>query len=811
MSLHSLLNLAEGERINNMQLLMRGSMTLLIVLLVVAAFYTILYYRSVRRIPSKERPVRRGLSGLLFKFLPSQRQIMGLCHLLALAILITIVAMPAAKVRSTKTYRPTMLILVDTSRSMAEKDRLITPEALAEAAKLLGQLPLDQEVTDDVIRQQMKQSGEVSRLELVKALFAHPQVDLLRRAGERFDVRFFSFDRGLAPEGGTENAAAWLESCEPRGEASRIGSAVREAVSRYTGLPIAGVMVFSDFGWVEGEDPVRVAEEMERRGIPIYPIPIGLPAPPDSRITEIIAPQAVLKDNPVKMRVRLQSSGLDGQDATLKLKINGEDAQTVSVVLEEDTQFVDMTIQPEQSNGAIELDFQLDAGPDDSNPKNNTAKHRVRIIEEKIKVLYVEGMPRWEFRYLRWVLLRNPHLQTRFLMTQGDPDLAKISPHFMAGFPKDVKNIFEYDLIILGDVSPKYFKPEQLELLQTQIREHGGTLIVLAGSLHTPASYQDTPLEDILPVKIGVGNRLQVSANHYPQLPEEESLSPITTLADDSDVNQRLWSKVRPLNQLPSLDGHKSGAHVLLRLPAAAPGEPDYPVVSWHNYGKGKCMFIATDNLWRLRLEVGDVHHARFWGQTIEFLAMSRLLGQNKRISLQTERTEYVPGELVRIYATVLSDSYEPVNPEDKPSHTVVVEREGQADSAEKITLVPDPTSAGLYFGTYQAVQEGNYLLRAQRHEEEISSQVEFTAASSLLEDRDTSAKPEIAREMAEASGGTLAAPGELAGLIDNLPAQEMTRVVSRELELWDSPLLYLLLVMAAGLEWFLRRRENLL
>ncbi len=788
--LNRLFNLEDGQRIIDMELLMRGSQALLAVFLIAALGYTIFYYRSVCRIPTKGR------------------KIMGLCHLLALALLIVIVAMPVAKVRYAKTYRPTMLMLVDTSRSMAVEDKRVTAESLAEAAKILGGLPFDKEVAADVIQQQLGKSKGASRLDLVKALFAHPQIDLLRRAGERFDVRFFSFDRGIAPEGGADDAKAWLADRKANGDESRIGTAVREAVSRYTGLPVAGVMVFSDFGWVNGEDPVRVATEMQKRVIPIYPIPIGLPAPPDVMIGEIIAPEAVFQGDPVTLRVRVQSQGLDGRSTTLKLKVDGEETQSEAVVLAEGSQFVEMKIQPKQSSGAIQLDFEIDGTEADSNPKNNTASHRMRIIDEKIKVLYVEGSPRWEFRYLRWVLMRNPHLKTRFLMTQGDPDLPKLSPQYMAGFPKDVRNIFEYDLIIIGDVPSSYFKPGELELLEEQIKEHGGSLIMLAGSQSAPSSYVNTPVARILPVNIGVGKAQAIANNRFPKIPKDEARSSITTLADSPEVNQQIWSKVRPLGRLPILDGPKAGANVLLNLSGDSAGTPDYPIVSWQTYGKGKCMFVASDRLWRLRLEVGDAHHARFWGQSIQFLAMSRLLGQNKRISLQTERTSYNPGEPVRIYANVLSDSYEPV---EKESHTVVIERSGGTDSPQQVVLVPDPSTPGVYFGTHVAGQKGDYLLRGRDGETEITGTVEVTVSDDPVEDRDTAAKPEIAHAIAKASGGSVIAPRALSGLIDQIPAPEMSRIVAREMELWDTPLLYLLLVLLLGIEWFLRRRENLL
>lgn len=766
---------------------MRGNLLLLALLCVAAVVYTFFHYRSVRNIPAKGR-----------KFLV-------LCHLATLLILVFIVAMPAAKVRYTKTYRSTMLILVDTSRSMAVQDKRVTTEALAEVAKILDESPLDEEVSADVIQQLMKRSEGVSRLELVKALFAHPDIELLQRVRDRFDVRFFSFDRSLAPEGGAEDGPAWLKSRVANGEESRVGSAVREAVSRYAGLSVEGVMVFSDFGWVNGEDPARVAAELD---VHVYPIPIGLPAPPDVMIAEVIAPEAVFQGDPVTLRIRLESRGLDGSGTALSLKVNGEETQIEPVILEGGAQFVEMRIQPAQSSGVLNLDFEIDGTSADSNPKNNTRSHRMKIIDEKIKVLYIEGMPRWEFRYLRWVLLRNPHLKTRFLMTQGDPDLPKLSPYYMSGFPKDVRNIFEYDLIILGDVSSKYFKPGQLELLEAQIREHGGSLIMLAGTLSAPSSYQNTPIARMLPVDIGVGKARPIANNQFPRLPEKDIRSPITVLADSPEINQRIWSKVRPMGQLPNLSGSKAGAHVLLNLPSTTAGEPDYPLVSWHTYGKGKSMFVATDRLWRLRLEVGDVHHARFWGQAIQFLAMSRLLGENKRIALQTEETRYNPGEPVRIYANVLSESYAPVV---KESHTVVIERQGFADANREFRLIPDPATPGVYFGTVPAGPAGEYVLRAQSHESEVSGTVEFVVATDPLEDRDTAAKPQIAKDIAKASGGKVIQPTELPSFINSLPSQEMSRVVSREIELWDMPVLYLLLILFSGLEWYRRRKTNLL
>jgi len=217
--LENLLNLNQGEELIDIQLLMRGSWVMLAVLLLAAVLYTVFSYRSVRKVPSKGR------------------KLMVLCQLIVLAILVAIVAMPAAKVRYTKDYRPTMLVLVDTSRSMGVEDKRITQETLDEALKILAEVPLDEEVSAQDLRDKMGLAEGKSRLELVRSLFDHPDIDLVRRVGNRFDLRFFSFDQGIAPEDGADDAAAWLEAREAIGEESPIGSAVKEADRRPRSKP----------------------------------------------------------------------------------------------------------------------------------------------------------------------------------------------------------------------------------------------------------------------------------------------------------------------------------------------------------------------------------------------------------------------------------------------------------------------------------------------------------------------------------------------------------------------------------------------
>jgi len=432
----------------------------------------------------------------------------------------------------------------------------------------------------------------------------------------------------------------------------------------------------------------------------------------------------------------------------------------------------------------------------------------VRIIDEKIKVLYIEGMPRWEYRYLRWVLLRDPRIEVTFLMTKGDPELAKVSKRHIDAFPEVVKDALKYDLVILGDVPSTYFNTTQLQLMEKLVKTGGGSLLMIAGPMAAPHTYGQSPLKDVLPVEIAPGQWRPVGDEIHPILTEDGHDSPTMMLGGSRKDNEQIWSKVTHMNALPPLNGAKPGATVLLSLPKVADQLKDYPLVAWHRYGKGKCMFVATEDLWRLRFQVGNKHHASFWGQTIQFLTLSRLLGQNKQISIETNRKTYSAGEQVQVFANVLNESYEPIS---MPSYAVVLERRGAVDSAVEMELTPVTDTPGLFSGVHLAVEDGVYSLKARDADRETSNQVEFEVVTIPLEDRETAMKTDVVRQVAELSGGKTMSLSGMTALQDEFDEkEELTAVKRMEKDLWDAPLFFILLVIFTGIEWYMRRRDNL-
>ena len=737
------------------------------------------------------------------------RVFMGLCQGLTLALLLVLLLEPMLGLELTKPFKRTFVILADSSASMTVADPLETPREWLDSARALGvvapdatELPLDISGRREALL--MK-----SRFERAQGLLANPQLDLLSRLSEFHEVRLFTFDDALHAAETSEDGdpLPWLAGLQAEGDATRLGDAVAEGVGRFSGQPVAGVLLLSDFIWNKGEDPESAARALGERGVPIFAMGLGQPAPKDLLVQRIVAPDVAFVEDKVPIRVQLESRGFAGQTAGLTLVVGDKEHEKKTVTLEEGVQYEELLYEPGKRAGSFELELRIEPLEGEITEENNRLGKRIKIIDEKIKVLYVEGMPRWEYRYLRWVLLRDKRLDVKFLMTMGDPQLANTSAMHLPRYPEDPEEAFAYDVIILGDVPSRMFTPEQLKRMDELVRTRGGSLIMIAGPVGAPSSYKNTALEAMLPVKLGSARWLRVPAVQRPRLTPDGYLSNIGQLELPAERNDRLWSHIWPLDVLPQLDGPKPAATVLLTLTGGEEDADPYPLIAWQRYGNGKCMYVGTEDIWRLRLEVGDLYHARFWGQAIQFMALSRLLGANKQINLETDRAAYSTGEHVQIFANVLNAGFEP---RIHQSYTVHIEREDLPGQSIEVDLQPVPDVPGLYSESYLVLHDGNYRILATPNDREHASSAEFVVDTVPLEQRGTAMDESVLRAMAELSGGEVLDMDALAALPDRLDKDIPVRTIRTERDLWDLPAIFVLILILCSIEWFFRRRENL-
>jgi len=759
-------------------------------LVLAAVAYAAVIYR-------RERTLSRG-----------RRVVLGVLRATLYAVLVVLLFEPVLGIEMRVKLRRSILVLLDASESMGIHDRRSGRRELEDAALALGKAPFDQP-SKPLAAKDRAEVAAASRLALAKGIVDHPELDIFKELGREHRIRYFRFGERLEPTGGEgEVLADSLRRVQPTAKATRLGTAIEEAVRRYSGQPVAGVMVLTDGASNGGADPLDVARRLRERGIPLFTVGLGLPHPPDVRIQAVSVHDTVLFKDRVSVFVEIASTGYGNRTVALTARLDGEEVASVPVLLSGRPQFEELTFVPDRKTGALKLEVAVEPLPGESSTDNNRQERTVRVIDEKIRVLYVEGKPRWEYRYLRQVLLRDPQLDVKFLMTEGDRDLAKASDRYLAIFPEEAAKAYGFDLVILGDVPASTFAPAQLKRMEQLVRERGGSLLMLAGDRHAPTSYAQTPIAAVLPVKLHTAGREAVNDAMHPVLTDAGRESTMTTLDVPEERNVALWALVRPLYRVPALVGAKPAATVLLTLPDAARRTEPYPLVAWHRYGSGKALFVGTDQLWRLRFKRGDKYHLRFWGQAVRFLTLSRLLGENKRIRLETSRRAYRTGEHVHIYANVLDETYDRVT---APHYAVRVERTEPQPTTDTLTLEPVKGTAGLYQGYFTPDKPGRYRLRTRPADQEFANTVEFAVATAPLEQLEPAMQEDRLRKMAELSGGRYITVRDLPTLPDAIAGEQRTAVVRREKELWDLPIIFIVLLACVGLEWFLRRRYDLI
>ena len=689
-----------------------------------------------------------------------------------------------------------VLVLVDVSESMAFADDRKKNHDLEDAALALGKMTFAEHAIPDSVRSEV---AKVPRLDIVKGLLRHPGLPVFHKLGDNYRLQFFAFGDKLsaAPTKAAERTQ-WLDRLEAKAPATHLGDALQQACENFKGQPLAAIIMLSDGASNGGVHPLdwnRVGDKVaDHLRVPVFTLPIGT-EPENIRLVTATMPQAVFPGDLVPIQVRLETTpGFAGKEVELTVLSEGKPLMLVSpgsppaphkmVKLKDpetdkEPQFEELAflLTPEMgktedgTKGAkhIKLDIRVTPLPGESNKDDNQKTHTVQIINEKIKVLYVEGRPRWEYRFLKTLLMRDRSLAVKFLLTEGDLDLPRASSDYISReqLPVDAKSMFDYDMVILGDVPADYFTDKQLEGMEKLVSKNKGSFLKLAGWQYGLSSYAGTPIANLLPVKPGDGMQvLPPDVYPFPMMEggksDQEDVktrpgvlkSQIMALEPDPRKNLEAWKLARPLYEVPKILGVRDGATILATLSSQAEWANPYPLVAWQRYGEGKTMYVASDQFWRLRKLRGDDYPAKFWTQAIHFLTLSRLMGGNKRIYLETGNTSYRMNERVLIQARLLDQDYLPVNPAKVKSYSVQVEQSPAKGESREVLLKPvrGMEDKGIYQGYYLPDREGDFRVFPTAAAEGDYNTPPFHVDPASGEKLDQLVHRELLKELAESS-----------------------------------------------------------
>ena len=743
------------------------------------------------------------------------RALLVASRIAVLTLVVATLLEPTAVETETHTRVRSLPVLLDVSESMSMKDQRKRSEDLVAAAAALGMIPLGDDTEADLAMMQLdteqrQRIDSSSRFDLAKAVVTQSARSIFESLGESLELSYHAFsqtsrlisDRKLV----TTQDMARLEATE---SGTSIAAAL-EAVANSGGISPAGIVLLSDgMDNANSQRSEAVLQVLGARGIAVYTVPFGLPDPDDISIRNIVMQEVAFSGDRVPVRVHLQSKGYEKRTARLSVLLNDRRVSSRVVRFDGGLQFEEIDFRVDvYEKGAAQIDVIIEPFDDEISIVNNRIARSIRVVNEKVNVLYIEGNARWEFRYLRAILKRDPRINATFIASNVGPEVARNSPEHIERFPDNRNDAFQYDLVILGDVDAAFFTDEELGLLNELIQDRGASLLMLCGPMYSPGSYVGTPVQTMLPVRFDADSAwAKIPESVYPVLTHEGRSSLVMTLENEVELNDRIWSHMAPMDQLPPLLSAKPGATVLAVLSDSTARDQSYPLVAWQRYGTGKCMSIASDRLWRLRYKTGDKYHWRVWSQCIQFMTLSRLMGEHKRIRLETDRSVYPVGGQCRLYAHVLDDDFEPIV---QPVFEVYVTSIDDGQAKELVSLQPVRSQPGLYEGYFTASGLGRYRLEANENDQQISSTTEFQVAEVNRELANTSVDLANLERIANLTGGASLSIRELPELEMLVNGKPVTTTVRSERPLWDNGLVACLLVGLLGMEWILRRKFDL-
>lgn len=753
-----------------------------------------------------------------------RRRVLGGLRTAAWAVVLFIISGAYLEItRGDEDAKGTLALVVDRSLSMTIVDKRVQTEDVEAARAILGLKAGGRSgggKEDGEGKKEGVDPGKATRDDLLRSALADPDTDPVIQVGKQHRLAAFLFgqSQGVAPfelRPGPAGGLAELQA--PKDNATQLGGAIADAARRLRGRRVDGLVVFTDGGSNRGDDPVEAAKAC---GVPVYPVGVGLARVSDMEVPWLSCEDVAFKNDRFPVTVRIRSHGYPNRTATLQIKMS--DGRNPEVVMKEEE--VDLGDEKEQvrtveilpdREGLYTVAAELVPFPDEHNLVNNRrAKSGVRVVDRKLRVLVADEGPRWEYRFIKFVLEADrQRISPSFVLS-----LADIEPgsKLKKQLPTSMAEYRQLDAIILGDLPPEQLPPAVLKLIEEWVREEGGGLMVVAGRNGQrggmPAAFNETVLAQMLPVEVDpqppftVEDERQRSVvqGFRPQLTPEGARWLPLRLSPEAPVSERLWSECEPLKWFVPVKRLKPGATSLLAHPVLKCEDQPMPILAMQRYGKGQVVFLASDETWRWRFKPGSAQHRRLWGQMVNTLGLAHALGSASRTTIDTDRTEYQVGDRAQIIARLLGPDYNPVLADRV---TAVIEREL---SRETVTLAVRKGQLGTFEGEWVPSAEGVHRITIQGGDPSAERMVGVITPRIELDDQGV--REDLLNAVAKESGGRYFPLHRLQELWKALSERSKEDALRRdELTLWNAPGVIILLALLLGMEWLIRKRSDLL
>lgn len=685
-------------------------------------------------------------------------------RLLLIALVVFSLNQPEITEHVRPVERPVLVLMHDQSRSMETRDVLASVSVGSPA-------------------------GPITRAEAAGPLVREDVWDPLK---ERLKVVIEPFSSDLA-----EPAAA-----------TDLNTALASVSDRHPGLRV--IVLLSDGDWNIGGSPSSSATDLRMKNIPVFSVGMGSEDRlPDIELASTSAPTFGLAGKAVRIPFRL--SNRLPRDMAIVVSVHGTGGDVVekTVHISGMGQLNDTIAWKPEKTGDYDLTLSVPVIPEETLTDNNEVSLPINIRNEALRVLVVESYPRWEYRYLRNALERDPGVEVNCLLFHPGLDGVGGGQGYLDEFPDD-RSLFQYDVVFLGDVgvSAKQLTLNDCENIRQLVRGHAGGLVFLPGFRGHQDTLLTTKLNELYPV-VPDATQSRGAGSEEPArfaLTESGRRSLLTRLEADNERNEEVW------RSLPGFQWHAAtmrariGTDVLVTHDSESTRFGRVPLIATRTSGTGKVLFMGTDGAWRWRRGVEDLYHYRFWGQVVRWMAYQRNMSQGEFMRLFYSPDRPDAENVLTLNTNVMKTTGEPLR-----DGTVAVQIRGPSGQTDSVRLAPaGDDSWGLFTGSFTPQEGGQYELVTTCVETGSRLETSISVRGQQRERVGQPARFDVLKEISEISRGRLTEVADFKKLVQQLSLLPEPELTTRRFRIWSHPLWGGMLVLLLGGFWSARKLAGL-
>jgi uncharacterized membrane protein len=700
--------------------------------------------------------------------------------------------------------------------------------------------------------------SEPTRLQAATDLLTGEDQALLKRLGKVHSLRFYSFDSNARPigtyteppeekdkdkqkdqkppEDPNRPLMDSLKALKADGSSTQVISSLLTVLDELQGQRLAGIVVVTDGRDTPTQPPAEVYHTLANYGVKVFPITVGSDnAPKNIELQSISVQDSAFKGDVVNVRFTVRAGGFESGHA---VKVKLIDNKTNQALRDQDGKPAEITIHAADDKpieeellfrpdkvGPLDVRVEADKEPGEIDEQDNVRVAQMSVLDASINVLYVEGYPRWEYRYIKNEMIRDNTVNISCLLTSADPtfaqegddplpadgpDMGSKFPGRITRFPESLELLMLYDVVLFGDVDPRQFTDAQLQMVSDFVAKKGGGFGMVAGPRWSPAAFRNTPIDLLLPVNT---SRMQAEpANELivdgfrPVLTKSGSYSSIYRFFADRHENERyIREQLQPLFWYCRGITAKPGVgDVFSEHPTDfGPDGRKSPILVLGRFGAGRTLFSAVDDSWRWRYYTGEGVFDTYWVQQLRYLARSKKLGQRK-LTFSSDRQTYQQGEQVRLGLRVLdSILLQQLPPE---IGVQVVDADGQTVRSDK--LQKDNGQSDYYTATFAADRLGRFTVKLPPvipDPSVLDLPIEVIVPRLELTEPQVN-RTAVTRIAAETGGTALSLDEARAKLPDLITSAARTVALMFSQPLWDKPAAMIIFVLLITMEWVMRK-----